>query len=1216
MPLAVVSMLQQQKCLETLDEQQQKNQATAAAEVGSTQRQYAETRLTNALNAAGKEEKRTAWQHVTATEQQLLQQQQVSSEESLRETSDLHNVRITDKCMLNAAARQQSNVASNITHTYTDVATLVEHTEANVALGKVLNKSKHKRIAQTTTTTTLHVANHIGDKLLSNMLPLARLKTKRARHHNVAAVQSAEKRAKIANAKAKATKLNTTINQSTQSAEMCEMAAPTGEPSVKQQRQHQYHNSEKTIDFNSRRRRGRLRADNVDAVRLHNGAFGSGVTATVCRALMWLARYLEKVAHNRANAGYDQSDPLLYLLSVLLSLIVVNVNRVASLVNEYKCEVNSNELANTNNKTTNTNANTTNTPNTNSAKNDKNHKIITNQTIELVSEPMAADSVAELLQLPENSDDDDVEEKDKTSVDALEFESEFALVAKAKNNKKTNAQNTVTALDRNALVLTERADLMTAGSATKRGKSNCAANAHASATTTTTGGTSKTFVAMQMQLLFYAFILCTSILLPSGNNFVAAAKPKSATQLQQQKLLQQQQQQQQYEHQHGHQAHQPAAGPNGGFGTLGGYAGPGIPVSSGGTAGADLTPPTYQVVSSRASNEQAEFIFPADQSDEQVFDQENLNVVELDDDDDDEEREKAYGMNGNETAPVNVTKAPLFPKDLFTKEQLENGAVICHIIGVIYMFVALAIVCDEFFVPSLDVIIEKLDITDDVAGATFMAAGGSAPELFTSVIGVFISFDDVGIGTIVGSAVFNILFVIGMCALFSKTILALTWWPLFRDCSFYSISLLVLIYFFRDNFIYWWEALILFSIYIAYVAFMKWNVQVERFVKRLVTKNKGNAANSSETSMATQPGGSVTSRAASETRSGPPGSSSGAGATGNSSGGTAGSTHTGAKFRHGLLQLMIHTIDPLHDDDVPGKVDEKATQLHAIASLKVLLDATKPQRGGATTSAANHVKINLKETTLADRPNGNIDTTLDSPSIQSQSGRRPSWIDQRVKIQTRKFSIKANEIEDEPEPLSMAWPDTARKRLTYIMVAPLLIPMWLTLPDTRTPRGKKYYPVTFIGSILWIAAFSYLMVWWANVAGDTARIPPEVMGLTFLAAGTSIPDLITSVIVARKGFGDMAVSSSVGSNIFDVTVGLPIPWLIYGIIYDAPVEVNSVGMVCSITILFMMLLFVVMSIACFRWKMNRGLGFTMFLLYFVFVAVSLMFEYDTLQCPV
>lgn len=79
---------------------------------------------------------------------------------------------------------------------------------------------------------------------------------------------------------------------------------------------------------------------------------------------------------------------------------------------------------------------------------------------------------------------------------------------------------------------------------------------------------------------------------------------------------------------------------------------------------------------------------------------------------------------------------------------------------------------------------------------------------------------------------------------------------------------------------------------------------------------------------------------------------------------------------------------------------------------------------------------------------------------------------------------------------------------------------------------------------------------------------------------------------------------------------LPVPWLLYGIIYGQPVEVNSVGMVCSIAILFMMLLFVVLSIACFRWRMNKGLGFTMFLLYFVFVAVSLMFEYKYLICPV
>ena len=97
---------------------------------------------------------------------------------------------------------------------------------------------------------------------------------------------------------------------------------------------------------------------------------------------------------------------------------------------------------------------------------------------------------------------------------------------------------------------------------------------------------------------------------------------------------------------------------------------------------------------------------------------------------------------------------------------------------------------------------------------------------------------DVGIGTIVGSAVFNILFVIGMCALFSKTVLHLTWWPLFRDCTFYSISLLTLIVFFLDEVILWWEALILLLTYVSYVLFMKINASAERTVTKFLYKNK------------------------------------------------------------------------------------------------------------------------------------------------------------------------------------------------------------------------------------------------------------------------------------------------------------------------------------------------------------------------------------------
>ena len=62
--------------------------------------------------------------------------------------------------------------------------------------------------------------------------------------------------------------------------------------------------------------------------------------------------------------------------------------------------------------------------------------------------------------------------------------------------------------------------------------------------------------------------------------------------------------------------------------------------------------------------------------------------------------------------------------------------------------------------------------------------------------------------------------------------------------------------------------------------------------------------------------------------------------------------------------------------------------------------------------------------------------------------------------------------------------------------------------------------VTFFGSIIWIAIYSYLMVWWATTTGKTFDIPDAIMGLTFLAAGTSVPDLITSVLVAKQGKGD------------------------------------------------------------------------------------------------
>jgi sodium/potassium/calcium exchanger 2 len=155
---------------------------------------------------------------------------------------------------------------------------------------------------------------------------------------------------------------------------------------------------------------------------------------------------------------------------------------------------------------------------------------------------------------------------------------------------------------------------------------------------------------------------------------------------------------------------------------------------------------------------------------------------------------------------------------------------------------------------------------------------------------------------------------------------------------------------------------------------------------------------------------------------------------------------------------------------------------------------------------------------------------------------------------------------------------------------------------------SRLYPISFVMSIIWVGIFSYFMVGWAETIGCSFGIPPAVMGLTVLAAGTSVPDLLTSVIVAKQGEGDMAVSSSIGSNIFDVLIGLPFPWLVYALANDITpgfVGVAAPTLTISLIILFGMITLVITLVHCSGWRMTKPLGYSMFVLYILFVLQDL-----------
>jgi len=362
--------------------------------------------------------------------------------------------------------------------------------------------------------------------------------------------------------------------------------------------------------------------------------------------------------------------------------------------------------------------------------------------------------------------------------------------------------------------------------------------------------------------------------------------------------------------------------------------------------------------------------------------------------------------------------------------------------AIYYMFWGLAIVCDDYFVASLEEISDALGLSPDVAGATFMAAGSSAPELFTSLMGVFAVKNDVGVGTIVGSAVFNLCCIIGGTAMFTPGTLKIDWKPITRDSIFYGISIAAMIYVLADGTVTTVEAASLMAFYVIYVLVM--------------------AVNQS------------------------------------------------------LMEAL---------DNCTGK--------------------------GASAADMNH-----------------------------------------------EFDGKDGEDdEEEAGPLAQA------------VVAPIAVLFSATIPDCTQEEHKQKYVLTFTMSIAWIGILSYYMVEWASKLGCMLNIHPAVMGVTILAAGTSVPDAIGSLLVAKNGQGDMAVSNAIGSNVFDILLGLGLPWTLNGLIYGVSLDVDS-GQLLPLSIMLITTLGAVYfaSLLC-GFVLSKPLGAFFISLYFVFVAYSLLHEF-------
>lgn len=640
------------------------------------------------------------------------------------------------------------------------------------------------------------------------------------------------------------------------------------------------------------------------------------------------------------------------------------------------------------------------------------------------------------------------------------------------------------------------------------------------------------------------------------------------------------------------------------------------------------------------------------------------------------------------------------------KKIPKSGAwygIIIIILSLLYLFIGIAIVCDELFVPALEIVAEELELSNDVAGATLMAAGGSAPELATSFVGTF-KRSDVGFGTIVGSAVFNVLFVIGMCVIFTPdkyAPLTLTWWPLFRDCTYYILTLATLAIFMSDGQITWWESMIQLFMYFGYVGMMSKSPQLEEWLTAKLESAKTPTAavspaatnEKNEMDESIEMGGTKAVGGSEAKASDVPDTPTGGGAN----------FLKPSTFRVGILQLLTSKIPILEtagiafvnqikgdvnvvfdqiDANKNGEIDidelkqcllqlgTPEDELTAEAVQSIMDDIDKNGNGHATkadftvwyTRNETRLKTRTKEifekyaTIKGGDGNANTISKAEVYNFMAELGHNDSEAVseqmretmEKIKTDTLTFEQftewyyesmfyeqEKNIAEQAAEAQESMWQSIQSgfsefgekdisAKISFIILLPLQLICCL-IPDCRPPGAEKLAPFTLFASVIMIACFAIVMVELAETFGATLGIPDVVMGLTILAAGTSVPDLLSSVIVAQQGEGDMAVSSSIGSNIFDVAFGLPLPWLTYNIVIAASdclcwVEVSgdTESLMISLLTLLAMVAAIVVIIHLNHWKMTQLLGVAMFFLYFCYLVFALLMtppsEYKTQSC--
>ena len=170
-------------------------------------------------------------------------------------------------------------------------------------------------------------------------------------------------------------------------------------------------------------------------------------------------------------------------------------------------------------------------------------------------------------------------------------------------------------------------------------------------------------------------------------------------------------------------------------------------------------------------------------------------------------------------------------------------------------------------------------------------------------------------------------------------------------------------------------------------------------------------------------------------------------------------------------------------------------------------------------------------------------------------------------------------------------------------------------PVPAQPEQENEKPLSMPKSILLLAVGAAMIAIGANLLVDNGTIiaqffgmPESVIGLTIIALGTSLPELITAITSLRKGHGALSVGNIIGANLFNLVFVSGIAITLHP--FEVPAAKQLFGMnasfILDIPVMWaVMLIFTIPSII--RKKISRVQGIVLLAIYAVFCILQFLF---------